>query len=80
MDTQLDRPKHRIAAIQLAYAILDAEAEVTDLRRENARLAGIEQKYTDLLSENIRHSEAMTNGIVNMYTALSERKGDPNVL
>ena len=45
--------------IDQAYSIIDLCNEVCDLRRKVAELQEYEQKYRDLLSSSIKHSDNM---------------------
>lgn len=45
--------------LEQAYSIIDLCNEVCDLRRRVAELQEYEQKYRDLLSSSIKHSDAM---------------------
>jgi hypothetical protein len=56
----MKKPDRQIAGLlEQAYSIIDLCNEVCDLRRKVAELQEYEQKYRDLLSSSIKHSDTM---------------------
>lgn len=60
-----------IDVVEFARQILSMQREINDLRRENARLEGFEQKYNDLVVEQIRHSEKLMGGLLTVGLKLA---------
>ena len=59
--TSKQRP---INIVTLAYEILDMQAEILLLRKENERLKDYENKYNKLVDESIQHGNVMMGNLL----------------
>lgn len=63
---------------QMADAIKEIEDELIWLRRENARLRVVEERYNELLDSSVRHAQNNAAGLIGLLmlpgvgTALSQ--------
>jgi hypothetical protein len=68
-DLDDDRPSHHLsgdqfAAVAAARGVLSMQAELEQLRRENAILREYKRKYDKLLGQSLEHSQQMVGGLL----------------